>query len=626
MAARSRTPAFAGVTVRGGIRDSRLTDITDSRDDMMPARRQGSGALRLLLSNEFGLAVLIAIAFTAFALSLEGFTSPFSLFTIGRQIGIDTMIGLAMMAVIVTGGLDLSVGAIGVCAAMVFGWLAQSMGIPLPLAIPFAILFGASLGFINGYAVVRSGVHSFIITLASMSIFFGIMIFLSQAQAFNELPPEVTALGKMRLFGKVSILLVIAIAVCAALSIFYRFTTLGRQMLAAGANPRAAELSGIRTGRVITACHVLTGALAALAGLMLTARTGAAVPSMAGQLGQDWLLPAFLAPVLGGTLLSGGRVSVIGTLLGATFVTIMTSGLLLDARRRVLDSRLPGAHSAARRADRQAAPGRAAQAGADLMKRFFDNDWVGPALVCLVAVVVISILRPSFLSPFNITVLLSAIAVNMVVALGQLVIIAIGQMNLALGAFGGLVAISFVAVMELYGVPPYLAVLIGLAIGTAAGAASGFVIARTGISAFIITLAGLQIFKGINLGITEAQPFYGVPQSVKDFGNLTIFGPIPWLIVPMVIVSVFMWYLFNRMRIGRYILAVGGNRTAAELSGINVTATIIWAFAISGALAAVAGMMLVARLQIGQPTIGDDWLISSFAAPSSAVPFWRAAT
>ena len=249
------------------------------------------------------------------------------------------------------------------------------------------------------------------------------------------------------------------------------------------------------------------------------------------------------------------------------------------------------------------------------VNRMIDNDWVGPALVCLVAVVGISLLQPSFLSSFNIFVLLSAIAVNMVVALGQLVIIAIGQMNLALGAFGGLVAISFVAVMELYGVPPAAAVLIGLAIGTAAGAASGYVIARTGISAFIITLAGLQIFKGINLGITEAQPFYGVPQGVKDFGNLAVFGPIPWLIIPMIVVSIGMWYLLNRLRIGRYILAVGGNRTAAELSGINVTATIIWAFAISGALAAVAGMMLVARLQIGQPTIGDDWLISSFAAP-----------
>ena len=245
----------------------------------------------------------------------------------------------------------------------------------------------------------------------------------------------------------------------------------------------------------------------------------------------------------------------------------------------------------------------------------FDNDWIGPGLVSLAAVVGISILQPSFLSPFNIFVLLSAISVNMVIALGQLVIIAIGQMNLALGAVGGLVAISFVGVMEHYGAPPVLALSIGLAIGTIAGMANGYTIARTGISAFIITLAGLQIFKGINLGITEAQPFYAVPQSVKDFGNVSMLGPIPWLVLPMVIASVGMWYLLNHLRIGRYILAIGNNPHAAELSGINQRATITWAHAISGLLAAVGGIMLVSKLQIGQPTIGDDWLISSFAAP-----------
>jgi ribose transport system permease protein len=290
---------------------------------------RASGGLRLLLSNEFGLAALIALTVLVFATTLDGFTSPFSLYTIGRQIGIDTMIGLAMMAVIVTGGLDLSVGAIGVCAAMVFGWMAQMLGVPLLLAVPVTVLFGASLGFINGFTVVKSGVHSFIITLATMSIFFGVMIFLTKANAYNGLPPEVAAFGKLKFFKVISPLLLISVAMCVALAVFYRLTTLGRQMLAAGANPRAAELSGILTGRVIIACHVLTGLLAAIAGLMVTARTGAAVPSMAGQLGQDWLLPAFLAPVLGGTLLSGGRVSVLGTLLGATFVTIMTSGLLL---------------------------------------------------------------------------------------------------------------------------------------------------------------------------------------------------------------------------------------------------------------------------------------------------------
>jgi ribose transport system permease protein len=288
----------------------------------------GSSSLqRLAFSNEFGLVVLIAVAFTAFAAILPGYTSPFSLFSMGRQIGIDTMIGLAMMAVIVTGGLDLSVGAIGVCAAMAFGWLVERLGLPLALAVPAALVFGGLLGAINGYVVVRSGVHSFIITLASMSVFFGIMIFLTKAEAFRGLPPEVAAFGKLKL-GRVSSLLLVSLAACVALSVFYRFTTLGRQMLAAGANPRAAEISGVRSGRVFVACHALTGALAAAAGLMIAARVGAAVPSMAGQLGQDWLLPAFLAPVLGGTLLSGGRVAVLGTFLGAAFVNLMTGGLL----------------------------------------------------------------------------------------------------------------------------------------------------------------------------------------------------------------------------------------------------------------------------------------------------------
>ncbi len=253
--------------------------------------------------------------------------------------------------------------------------------------------------------------------------------------------------------------------------------------------------------------------------------------------------------------------------------------------------------------------------GGHSLTRIFDNDWIGPALVSAVAIAVISFFQPSFLTPFNIFVLLSAISVNMLVALGQLVIIAVGQMNLALGSIGGLVAICFAAMMELWGFPPVLALAGGFLIGILAGMAGGFVIARTGITAFIITLAGLQIFKGINLGITKAQPFYGVPQSVKDFGNTSMFGPIPWLVLPMIIVSVAVWYLFARLRIGRHILAIGGNRSAAELSGIDVNSTVIWAHGLSGLLAAAAGMMLVARLQLGHPTIGDDWLISSFAAP-----------
>jgi len=247
--------------------------------------------------------------------------------------------------------------------------------------------------------------------------------------------------------------------------------------------------------------------------------------------------------------------------------------------------------------------------------RYLQSDWAGPLLIIVMGGAVIAALKPTFLSPLNIQVLLLAISVNAVIALSQMIIIGIGQMNLSVGAIGGLAAISFAGMMQVWELPPLMAAILALLIGLTGGLVNGFIIARTGISAFVITLASLSIFKGINLGITKAQPFYHVPDSVKAFGNTVMFGPIPWLVSPMVVAVLLVFYLLTRQRVGRYILAVGGNLHAAELSGISVKSTIMWAHAISGILAAMAGIMLVARLQLGQPSIGDDWLILSFAAP-----------
>jgi ribose transport system permease protein len=126
-------------------------------------------------------------------------------------------------------------------------------------------------------------------------------------------------------FSFISPLLVIALLIGVALIVLFHLTALGREILAAGANARAAELSGVPVGRVVIVAHTLSGVLAASAGLMLMTRLGAAMPSV----GQDWLLPSFLAPVLGGTLLAGGAVSVVGTILGALLVATMRSGLLI---------------------------------------------------------------------------------------------------------------------------------------------------------------------------------------------------------------------------------------------------------------------------------------------------------
>lgn len=251
---------------------------------------------------------------------------------------------------------------------------------------------------------------------------------------------------------------------------------------------------------------------------------------------------------------------------------------------------------------------------ASALSRFAQLDWLGLLIVTVVATLALAAFQPAFLSTFNIYVLLLSFSLWALVALAQMVIIAIGQLNLSVGAIGGLVAITFAGTMEAWGLPIPLAICLGLLLGALCGLLNGVLTHLTGISAFVITLATLSIFKGINIGITEAQPFYDIPEAVKAFGAARIGGLPPMLIVPLVAI-VGVWLMFDRMVLGRQMLAVGANRHAAELSGIRVGRVVVAAHVLSALLAAMAGMLAVARLQLGQPTIGDDWLILSFAAP-----------
>jgi ribose transport system permease protein len=218
------------------------------------------------------------------------------------------------------------VGSIGVCAVMTSGFLMQTLGLPIPVAIAGALALGAALGWLNGFVITRTGVSSFIITLASANLYSGAMLILTKAVPLDSLPKEVGAFGKLRLAGAVSPLLIIALAIGSLLFVLYRHSVLGRQILASGANARAAKMSGVPVDRVVTISHALSGLLAATAGMMVVARLGAAMPAVGGE---DWLLPSFLGPVLGGTLLSGGAVAVVGTMLGALLVTTIRSGLLV---------------------------------------------------------------------------------------------------------------------------------------------------------------------------------------------------------------------------------------------------------------------------------------------------------
>ncbi len=285
---------------------------------------RGTGLLRTL-----GLLALLIVTssfwifFSAFAM---GFTSDFNLFFLLRSAAIAVTIGFAQMVVLSIGDMNLSVGAIGGATGMFAGWLMQVLGVPPALAVLLALALGTTLGFGNAALVVWTHLNSFIVTLATASLITGGMLILTQARPFSTLPDPFIAIAQVELFGMpVAPLVLITLAVAVLLGLVYRSTSLGREMLATGANRRAARMSGLSVGRVVLVAHGLSGLLAALAGAMSVAANNTASPGI----GSDWVLSSFVAPAIGGTLLSGGLVSVSGTVLGGLLVATISSGLLL---------------------------------------------------------------------------------------------------------------------------------------------------------------------------------------------------------------------------------------------------------------------------------------------------------
>jgi len=290
-----------------------------------PSSKWSLAGLLLRGSTQFGLLVILVVMWVVLSSIAPGFLSRFNLNSLGRSVAIDIVIGFAQMVVLATGGMNHADGSIGICSVMAFGYLLQVLGLPIPLAIAATLLMGAAMGWLNGIAIVKTGVNSFVVTLASASLFSGAMLILTRAVPYNALPPAIGEFGKAAV-GPVPALLIVAVAIGIALYVLFKHTVLGRELLAVGASERAAQMSGVPVGRTITIAHVLSGMLAAAAAMMLTARLAAAMPSVAGD---DWLLPSFLAPVIGGTALAGGAVSVIGTVLGALLVSTIRSGLLI---------------------------------------------------------------------------------------------------------------------------------------------------------------------------------------------------------------------------------------------------------------------------------------------------------
>ena len=249
-----------------------------------------------------------------------------------------------------------------------------------------------------------------------------------------------------------------------------------------------------------------------------------------------------------------------------------------------------------------------------IFRRLLLVEWSGLAVAIVIGAAILSFLTPNFLTEFNIYVMLRSFCVSLLVGFAQMVTLGVGQMNIAVGAIGGLVAISFGGLLEVFGVPIVLAVPAAILIGAVCGLVNGLLTVRTGINGFIITLATASAFTGINLGITESIPFYKMPAALVAFGEERV-GFLPYLLIAPLVVTALLGLFFARTVAGRQLLAVGGNAHAAELSGISRDRIVVLAHVLSGTLAAIAAVLAVAQLGSAQPSIGSDWLLLSFAAP-----------
>ncbi len=262
----------------------------------------------------------------------ERFFTPFNLSLIIQQVTIIGILGVAQTLVILTAGIDLSVAAIMVLSSVIMGKLAVSLGVPAAIALPLGFIAGTVCGLINGALVTRLRLPPFIATLGTWNIFFALNLWYSGSQSIrsqdiDKFAPSLKFFGeRIGVFGAQftygSILMVVLV-----LLFWYILnrTAWGRHVYAVGDDPEAAELSGIRTKRVLMSVYGLAGLLCAIGAWAAIGRVGSVSP----QSFYEGNLEAITAVVIGGTSLFGGRGSVIGTLIGALIVGVFRNGLSL---------------------------------------------------------------------------------------------------------------------------------------------------------------------------------------------------------------------------------------------------------------------------------------------------------
>lgn len=270
-------------------------------------------------------AVLALIVILSFA--SPNFFQVSNFVNVLRQISMIAILAVGIFFVMVGAGIDISIGAIVGLTGVLFAMFMVNYGIPPVLAFVFTALVGLGIGIVNGLMVAKLSIPAMIATLATQSVCRGMTYVITGAYPISGLPEEVSFLGRGYVGGLEwlpwPVFIMVIVAVLA--HIVSERTKFGRSVYAIGGNPEAAHLSGIKHKKVEITTYVICGGLAALAGMILTSRMDSGQPNG----GLTWEFEAITAAVIGGVSITGGRGKVLGALLGAILVGLLTNGMTL---------------------------------------------------------------------------------------------------------------------------------------------------------------------------------------------------------------------------------------------------------------------------------------------------------
>ncbi|MCC2125571.1 ABC transporter permease [Hominiventricola filiformis] len=249
-----------------------------------------------------------------------------------------------------------------------------------------------------------------------------------------------------------------------------------------------------------------------------------------------------------------------------------------------------------------------------VVKYFKDNIGIIIALVAMfIFLTVFPTTRSTFLTPKNMFNILRQNASNLFLATGMTMVIILGGIDLSVGSVIALSGVVAAGCVVNFGLPEAVGFIAAIAVGAAVGLFNGFIICKTDIPPFIVTLASMNITKGIALVLTGGAPIRCMTDAFK-FPGAGYVGPVPTPVILMFIIFILAALMINKTQLGRHIYAVGGNVQAAKFSGISVQKVKFIVYAYTGVMAGIAGVVIASRLYSGQPTAGDGAEMDAIAS------------